>query len=211
MTKKKKEKISAADLIASLNADLEFIAKRDQAERERHVRESAWQRAEAPLIEELRAAGIMAKSAWDLVNMSVPYSDALPILLDHLQHSYPGPVREGIARALAVPEAKFGWEVLTRLYRVETEARPKDGLAVAIAAAADDDVIEDVIALVRDRRHGASRVLLLRALERSADSRARTALMELGVDPDLKKEIQVILGRLKKHKRSSEPSGGGSR
>jgi len=91
--------------------------------------------------------------------------------------------------------------VLTRLYRDEHEVRAKDGLAVAIAAAANDELIGDVIALARDTSQGPSRLLLLGALERSADPRARTALMELGTDPELKKEIQVILRRLKKPKR----------
>lgn len=78
---------------------------------------------------------------------------------------------------------------------------PKDGLAAAIAAAADDKVIGDVIDLARDARHGSSRLLLLSALERSADPRARAALMDLGTDPDLTQEIQVILRRLKRAKR----------
>ena len=62
-------------------------------------------------------------------------------------------------------------------------------------------MIGDVIALARDKQHGSSRLLLLSALERSADPRARAALMELGTDPDLTKEIQVILKRLKRAKR----------
>jgi hypothetical protein len=91
--------------------------------------------------------------------------------------------------------------VLTRLYRDESGVRAKDGLAVAIAAAANDELIGDVIALARDKTQGPSRVLLLGALERSTDPRARAALMELGTDPDLTKEIQVILRRLKRAKR----------
>ena len=66
-------------------------------------------------------------------------------------------MREGIARALAVPDSKVGWLVLRRLYQDERDARVKDGLAVALAAAADDEVIRDVIALARDIRHGPSR------------------------------------------------------
>jgi hypothetical protein len=196
-----KKKITAAELMEKLNADPEFVAKRAQEEEERQKREAEYRRAEAPLVEELRAAGFHIQSAWDLVNTPGSYPKALPILLAHLPRTYPGPVREGIARALAVPEAKFGWAVLTRLYREEPEARVRSGLAVAIAAAADDTVVDDVIALIRDTRHGSSRLLLLSALERSTDPRTRAALMELGTDPELVKEIQVILRRLKRSKR----------
>lgn len=167
-------------------------------ELEQHAAE--WRRAEAPLVEELRAAGFAVDSVWDFVNTSAPYPKALPILLDHLQRPYPGPVREGIARALAVREAKFGWGVLVRLYRDEQDKRAKDGLATAIAAAADDGVIGDVIELAQNPRHGPSRLLLLRALERSRDPRAHGALVELATDPDLQKEIQVILLRLDRGK-----------
>lgn len=194
-----KKKITAAELMAKLNADPEFVAKRAREEEERQNREAERRRAEAPLVDELQAAGFQVQSAWDLVNTSGAYPEAIPILLAHISRPYPAAVREGIARALAVPEAKaVGWDVLIQLYRDEQEQRPKDGLAAAIAASADEKVIGDVIALARDTRHGTSRLLLLSALERSTDPQARAALMELGTDPDLTKEIQVLLRRLKR-------------
>lgn len=196
-----KKKITAAELMAKLNADPEFVAKRAREEEERLKREAEYRRAEAPLVDELRAAGYQVQSAWDLVNTPGSYPNAVPILLAHLSRPYPAAVREGIARALAVRDASCGWEVLTRLYRDEHQVRAKDGLAVAIAAAANDELIGDVIALARDTSQGPSRLLLLGALERSADPRARAALLDLGTDPDLTKEIQVILKRLKRTKR----------
>lgn len=196
-----KKKITAAELMARLNADPEFVATRAREEEDRLKREAEYRLAEAPLVDELRAAGFQVQSAWDLVNTPGSYPKAVPILLAHLPRPYPPAVREGIARALAVRDASCGWEVLTRLYRDEHEVRAKDGLAVAIAAAANDHLIGDVIAHARDKNLGPSRVLLLGALESSADPRARAALMDLGPDPDLTEEIQVILRRLKRAKR----------
>lgn len=107
----------------------------------------------------------------------------------------------GIARALAVRDTKGpGWNLLMRLYLDETNDQVRDGIAVAIAAASDDEVIDDVIALARDRRLGMSRLFFLRALKRSREPRARTALFELRSDPDLTKEIDVIL-RVRKRTR----------
>lgn len=195
-------KITAAELMAKLNADPEFVAKRAREEEERLKREADFRRVEAPLVDELRAAGFQVQSAWDLVNLPGSYPKAVPILLAHLLRPYPAAVREGIARALAVPDTKApGWNLLIKLYVDEPEDRVRSGLAAAIAAAADDEVIGEVIALAQDSRHGSSRLLLLSALERSADPRARAALMNLGTDPDLTKEIQVILRRLKRAKR----------
>jgi hypothetical protein len=65
---------------------------------------------------------------------------------------------------------------------------------VAIAAAATDEVIGDVIVLARDSAHGESRLLLLRALARSRDPRARAALEEFAEDPELSKEAGRLLG-----------------
>jgi hypothetical protein len=204
MRKKRKGFMTLAEHDALLKAEGRYdamVERQRQQEKERLQRVAEWRRAEDPLVRELQAAGYAVESAWDLVNTATPYPKALPILMDHLSRPYPGPVREGIARALAVPEAKFGWSVLTGLYRGEQDNRAKDGLAAAIAAAADDEVIGDVIALAQDTRHGPSRLLLLSALERSRDKRARMALMDLGTDPELKKEIDVILRRLKRARR----------
>lgn len=190
--------ISAEELMAELEADPQYTAEQERRDTELRQKAAEWRRAEGPLIEELRDAGFEVESAWDLVNTSMPYPAALPILLRHLERPYPDRVREGIARALAVPDARFGWHVLTRLYEEEQpDTDAKDGLAVAIAAASDDEVIEDVMALARDQRHGASRVLLLVALARSRDPRARGALQELERDPDLDSEVQRILKRTK--------------
>jgi HEAT repeat protein len=191
-------KTTAEELIAELKSDPVWLAAREEEERERRRKQAEWRQAEAPLVDELREAGFQVDSAWDLVNTSTPYPEALPILLEHLERPYPDRVREGIARALAVRDAKFGWETLTRLFRQEeagTDA--KDGLAVAIAAVADDDVFGDLIALARETTHGESRILLLSALARSQDPQARSALKELEADPELATEVRRIFRRMK--------------
>jgi hypothetical protein len=191
----KRGPISATDLMAELEADPEYVAhqKRRDAELERMEEES--RRAQVPLVEELRAAGVEVDSAWDLVNTSTPYPAALPILLEHLGRPYPDRVREGIARALAVGgDAKFAWDRLVGLYRDEpagTDA--KDGLAVALAAVSDDDVVHELVGLAKDAAHGESRILLLRGLKRSRTPAARTALEEFSGDPVLGEQARLLL------------------
>lgn len=154
-------------------------------------------RAEASLVEELRAVGVpVNNSVWDLVNTPNIYPQSLPILLDHLQRPYPDAVRDGIARAMAVPAAKFAWPLLVRLYLQEKGNRARQGLAVALSNIADDEVISELIALASETELGTSRVLLLDALRRSRLPMARKALMEFEKDPLLQKEAQQILRRL---------------
>lgn len=186
--------VTAAELMAELEADEDYQAqiKQQDAARDRQVAE--WRRAEAPLVKELRASGFEVESAWDLVNTSTPYPEALPILLNHLKRRYPDRVREGIARALAVQDAAFAAEVLIELYRQEkagTDA--KDGLAVAIGGAADDAVVDDVIALAKDPANGTNRVLMLDALGRSKAPQARAALAAIAQDPAIGEEARRLL------------------
>ncbi len=198
----KSKKTTAAELMAELQRDPVYRAQRHARDEAFRRREEELVRAEEPLVQALAEVGLEVRSVWDLVNKKKwHYPEAVPVLLDHLQRPYPDAIRDGIARALAVPEARSEWDVLTRQYREEHGLRAKDGLAVAIAAAATDDVIEDVIELARDRGHGTSRLLLLRALDKSKDTRSYQALMELGADPDLHKEIQIILRRKKRSER----------
>jgi hypothetical protein len=200
--KSKKKKQTVAEFLAELEKNPTFRAQRQEREEAFRRRHEELRQAQAPLVQALAEVGLEVESVWDLVNRPTRhYPEAVPVLLDHLQRPYPDPIREGIARALTVADARPHWKTLTRLYREEHGRRTKDGLAVAISGIATDEVIEDVIALARDKRNGTSRVLLLYALERSKDPRAQRALMELGTDPELQKQIQIIFKRKKRSRR----------
>jgi hypothetical protein len=189
----KRKRQTAEEFIAELQRDrgyLETVRLRD----ERIAREEAdLGRAEQPLVAELRAAGAAVESVWDLVNTKERYPQLVPILLAHLRRDYPKRIREGIARALAVPEARAGWDQLVRAFLAEDgPIDPVQGanemkwcLHLAVAAAADGSVLDELIGLVADRRHGPHRSLFVDALARMSDPRARAALEELRGDPDL--------------------------
>jgi hypothetical protein len=200
--KSKKKKQTVAEFLAELEKNPTFRAQRQEREEAFRRRHEELRQAQAPLVQALAEVGLEVESVWDLVNRPTRhYPEAVPVLLDHLQRPYPDAIRDGIARALTVADARPHWKTLTRLYREEHGRRTKDGLAVAISGIATDEVIEDVIALARDKRNGTSRVLLLYALERSKDPRAQRALMELGTDPELQKQIQIIFKRKKRSRR----------
>lgn len=198
----KSKKQTAADFMAELEKNPTFRAQRREREEAFRRTEEEFRQAEEPLVHALAGVGVEVKSVWDLVNRATRhYPQAVPVLLDHLQRPYPDAIRDGIARALTVAEARSHWGLLMRLYEEEQGRRTKDGLAVAIAGIATDDVLDDVIALARDVRHGTSRGLLLFALEKSKDSRAQHALMQLGTDLELQKEVQLIFKRKKRSRR----------
>ena len=201
---KEKSWQTAAEYLAERAKDPEYVERERKREEELKRLEEEYDRAEKPLVQDLEAAGFPVRSVYDFVNTTQSYQGALPILLDHLQRSYPAAIREGIARALAVPEARFAWPLLVRPYREEPNEQVKDGLAVAVANTADKSVADALIGLIREPQLGDSRLLLLGALPRLGIDRAREVLEELQTHPQLGKEARVLLRRLDRKRRTQK-------
>ncbi|MCB1032594.1 MAG: hypothetical protein KDD47_02020 [Acidobacteria bacterium] len=205
----KKALETAEDSLARLHKDPAWVAQNARKEAAREARVAALRREEVPLVEELRRAGCVVDSTWALVSLKPPCSQALPILMAHLQKPYSKDLREIIARALGMPEARTVWEKLIHLYREEQQAGVKDGLAASLAKIAEKRHLGDLMELARDPRQGPSRLLLLSVLDRSRDPRALQALQDLQDDPDLYKEIAFLLKRKERNKRRREAKATG--
>lgn len=188
---------------------LDFIADLKRAQEEQPpLDEAALTKAEQPLVRALLKVGLKLESVWDLVNTKDTYPAAVPILLEHLRKPYHRRILEGIARALAVPGARVGWEQLLREYNGIHGNDPgrdvnelKWSLHLALAAAADKSVLDDLIHLACDRRHGGHRSMFVDALARIGGVRAQAALAELRGDPDLKDSFERLDKKLKKRRR----------
>ncbi len=194
---------TAEQVAAELEADSSYRKMRDKKQALAAAAQAAMGEAEAPLVRALNDVGVEVTSVWDLVNTAAPYPSAIPVLLEHLQHNYPPQVREGIARSLAVTEASWAWDVLLSLFsREPAGGRPnvRWALACALSAAATDDVIDRVIELVRDPSVGEDRLILLHALVRSKKALATQVLEDLRGDPQLAREIRVLLGRPRRNR-----------
>lgn len=201
MTKRK----TAAELLAELASDNEYLEARKAKDEELQKRKAEWAVAEAPLVDALRSMGLDVHSAWDLVNTTEPYPEAIPVLFEHLRRPYPERVVEGILRALAVTESRPWWSELRNFFEA-APAQATSGLrwaaGCALGAAANDGVISDVLRLASDPKFGFDRATLLPALARSDDARAKMLLHELRDDPVLAKEVKK-LRRVNRKPRSS--------
>ncbi|WP_316180320.1 MULTISPECIES: hypothetical protein [unclassified Bradyrhizobium] len=190
----KDKPVTADELLKRLHADPAWLAA--EREREHVFAEKRAQNAlaEAPLVADLRSAGIPVSSVWDLVNDRRRWPRSFPILLAHLDRPYPDAIRDGIARALADPELRFAWHILADYYmKAARGSRTEQGLAVALANSADDEVMPELIAFVRDSSLGDCRGLLLDALTRSRLPLVDDALQEFLHVPTLAKEATRIL------------------
>jgi hypothetical protein len=189
---RKEKQITAGEFVRRLEADPEYMRRKAERDREIEDRVAQSRAEQTELLKDLETVGVKVKSVWDLVNTTAPYREAFPVLLQHLRRPYSPGTREGIARSLAVKAARpVAWRTLVEEY-CETDAvndRVKDGLAVALSGASDSSVIQELIELAKDRRHGESRVLLLSGIRRSRRPEAIDAITQLANDPQLAKEI----------------------
>jgi len=97
-----------------LMRDPEYAARVHKREHEIAERRAILDKNEKPLVEALTAVGWPegvrqleeTRSVWDLVNTPILYTYLLPVLAEHLKRPYLPEVKEGIARALIVKEAR---------------------------------------------------------------------------------------------------------
>jgi hypothetical protein len=173
----KKEWITAAEHMALLQKNPEWVERNAETEAKLLQREREFKILEAPLLSDLKSVGIQAESVWDLVNTADRYPTAIPVLLRHVALPYHKRIKEGIIRALTVNYA--GPEVLRELIRQfceQTDHSPnsvKWVLGNAISEVARPADAETVIALAMDPAHGDSRDAITQRLPRVVKNKAR--------------------------------------
>lgn len=195
---KKKEKgkaTTAGELLKELEGDPDYQRRKREREEARTQRSRFLDRAEAPLVRELHKVGVQVESVWDLVNTREPYPKAIPVLMEHLEEGgYPPVIREGIARALAVPVLDpEDWDILLTCFREESDDQAKFALALALKANAVQDHREQLLELVRDPESGSGRTVLATALYRFRNQEVDRLLQSLVSDPEIGEGIQRLL------------------
>jgi HEAT repeat protein len=153
---------------------------------------------EAAIRAELEAAGISARDfgffAREIPDAGIraprfDYAAAAPILILWLPRAQTPLVKERIVRSLtgekaAIPDA-LGPLVEEFRRADEDEWALKWAVGNALATLADASIVDDLVELAADRRHGKSREMLMDALARTKDERALDLLVELVNDDDM--------------------------
>lgn len=190
--------MTAAELMAlkeeMRRTDPVYRAQVEAVEAERQEWVQKLRRAEQPIVDDLRAAGVEVTSVWDLVNTADPYPKALPILLDHLERGgYPDRVMESLGRALAVKPSSDFWDRLRQLYLSASGRGEEEGLAVALAASATADHVEALIGLLDENSRGGTRIHFLRPIKQLGGRRGSEVLKSRQDDELLGKEARALL------------------
>ena len=181
--------MTAAEIMEKLSKDPEYQKRRAEQEQRFREREAFLTEEEKDLVSDLHNVGRVVSSVWDLVNTGEPYPEAVPVLLKHLRLPYSERTREGIARALAVREAGYAWDILWEEFEKipgGTNDGPKWGLACALSTIAPTtNRFDEAYRILRDERYGEDRLAFLDVFAFSKDPERRAILKEFADDPQL--------------------------
>jgi hypothetical protein len=161
-------------LISRLQRDPEWVRENVKREAEHQAaverRREELRPEQTPLVAELSAIGIKVDSVWDLVNAKWPYPAAIPVLCAYLQRVGHPLLREGIARALTVPEGrgKAGPIILAELQRPHDDPprAVRWALTNALTVVADESMAGAIKNLIADDQYADVRERLETALRR---------------------------------------------
>jgi hypothetical protein len=195
------DEMTAEELMARLEANPEWVARRDRQEAERRAVADVNRRDAAPVVADLRAAGFEVDSIADLHSRRMSYPEAVPILMHWLPRIDNTAVKEDITRSLTVKWAKpRAAPLLVDEYRRAVGSDEELGLRWAIgnalAEVADDSVFEEVADLACDRSWGRSREMITVALGNMSDPRAVEVLRGLLRDDQVAGHAVMALGKL---------------
>jgi hypothetical protein len=165
--------MSAAELMGRLGSNPDWVRRNAEREAQRETAATRMREKmmpeESPIVAELSSIGINVSSVWELVNAKWSYPAAIPILTTYLQQVHHPVLREGIARALTVPEAKgiSGHVIVNELRQAESH-KIRWVLANALTVVADASLMETLKALISDNRYADVRERLKVAVENIA-------------------------------------------
>jgi HEAT repeat protein len=194
----KRTKITSDELLKQREQDPAYRAQMRKLEEQRVAAAEEYYEAAAPLIAELLSSGFDVKSL-DVLTRSNAYKDAVPILLKWLPKITNSRVKESIVRALSVSCVKpAAIPALMAEFR-NTPKSENSGLKWAIGNAlevlAGDEIFDDIVELVQDKRHGTARQMLVMALGKMKNPKAVDVLIGLLGDDDV---VGHALSSLKK-------------
>jgi HEAT repeat protein len=192
---------TADELMSELERDPEYLARIAAKEKERLARVVKDREDAAPVLADLRNAGLEVDSFRALLTTKkLDFRKAIPVLLEWLPRLTNTHVKETIVRTLSVPLAK----PMAARPLVEEFRRTDDSAALlrwaignALDVVADDSVADEMIELARERRYGKAREMVVSGLGNLRDARAIPVLIELLKDDVVSGHALAGLAKLK--------------
>ncbi|EEF59409.1 HEAT repeat domain-containing protein [Pedosphaera parvula] len=194
----KRSNRTAGELLKQRERDPQYQDRLQEQERQRIAAGEEFKAAVAPLMAELASCGYDIGSLAALAQ-SDAYKNTVPILTKWLVKTTNPLVKETIIRALSVPWASDAARVLVTEFR-NTPDSANTGLKWTIGSAleilADDEISDDLIDLIEDKRHGIARQMLAIALGKTKNPRAMAVLIKLLEDDEVSGHAIIGLRKL---------------
>ncbi|SMC78580.1 HEAT repeat domain-containing protein [Cellulophaga tyrosinoxydans] len=156
-----------------------------------------------PLIYELKKLGLNVSSIWDLVNSKKKYSNAIDILINHLNKAYSDKNKEGIVRALAVKEAtgkanEFLFDEYDKTPKEKSMLRWTIGNTIQSIATTKD--IDRILSIVQNKENGTSRQMFVLTLGKLKSTKGEDILIKLLDDDEVNLHALKALSKIKSPK-----------
>lgn len=185
--------LTASELLAGLEHDPKYLARLEELERHKRRAREDYDRAAAPLLQELAQAGLRLEVVADLVKNELyrnkaNYEIAMPILLRWLPHIEYRHLKEDIIRTLSVPWAKSAVPVFLEQFQ---KLHDPEGTGLkwvignALEVLADDNIFDELVEIVRDKQHRRAREMVVLALAKMKNPQAVDVLIELLDDEEV--------------------------
>lgn len=202
MTTGKRQPKTAADLMAELAQDPEYVEGHRNALAQDEVNRRRYHEAAGPVLDNLAAVGFPVQTVGQLRHLGVEYSAAIPVLIRWMTQVDYSPVREDIVRSLAVPWAvEAAPALLTEFQQGDPSLDPPDTswrwvVGLALSAMANPALADELTMLAADRRWGAARGMIVQELARTGDPRVPGILIALLSDETVSTDAVIGLGKL---------------
>jgi len=191
---------TAAELMASLEKDPDYQKRVALKRQARQQVIADLELVSRPILADLKKVGITVNSLDELRTSGQKYEEAIPILVSWLTVTKDDKLREALVRTLSVPwAAEKGQRALIELFLSlsETEHRPlKWASGNALSILATGEYLEQLIEIVRDRRHGTARQMIVLGLGNLPGERSNGTLIDLLDDPQVAGHAIMALGKL---------------
>lgn len=151
---------------------------------------------EKDLVRDVKNIGINITSVWDLVNGPNDYTSALPILLRHLETAEDNWFKEGIVRALGVKNFACAVPRLIEEFVQSDDDLFKWAIANTIETICRKEHLEQLLALMEDRRHGSSRQMIALALGKLKDPHSIPVLVKALSQEEVVGHVIRALGKV---------------
>jgi hypothetical protein len=175
-----------------------MIKSQDEDRRQQLIAQN--KEASKPVLTDLSQVGLNVDWIEDLYNRRLDYQRAIPILLHWLPQVENPAVKEAIVRALSVPWArntKAAVLLVEEFRRAKSDFGLNWAIGNALSVVADDNVLSDIVGLIRDKTYGKAREMLVVALGNMKSPDVIYPLFELLEDEDLAGYAIMALGKLK--------------